>query len=49
MGTISWIFQVQERLTKLSFDDSYDVLYNLSKYDYEVALKEYHKKGECNE
>lgn len=44
MGTISWIFQVQERLTKLSFDDSYDVLYNLSKYDYEVALKEYQKK-----
>ena len=41
MGTTSWIFKVQERLTKLSFDTSYDVLYNLSINDYDSALEQY--------
>ncbi len=42
MGTTSWIFKVQDRLTKLSFDESYDILYNLPIVDYESALKKYH-------
>lgn len=41
IGTTTWIFEVQERIVKLSFCEIYNIAYHLLKTEYESALKQY--------
>ena len=41
MGSISWVFRVQERIGRLPFRDVAPVSYSLSQEDYDRGAKEY--------
>ena len=45
MGVLNWIFKVQERIKRIPIEDSYDVLFTLSKEDYISQLNNFHTRA----
>ena len=42
MSVLKWIFKVQEEIVKVPFEESFEVLFNVSEEEYVKQLKKYH-------